>query len=346
MTLVRSAGGSVWVRAAGSVLLLGFVAINIDLGAAADRLREGRWEWFAVAVALLLVALGIGAWRWHVLLAAAGISSTRRETLRAFAIGVFCTTFLPTSFGGDGVRAWIVGRPRGAVVRALTSVGVDRATALACLVAVGWLLAALNPGAVPGSLALALLVASVAGAGVVGVLSAALVRPGSWLRRLPTWLARRHEARAARLTAWAQEGRGVLRAYVRSRRVVWAVVGLGCAYQLVAVAFLWALTRVVQVDLAPSTVAVALPLIVLANLIPLSIAGFGVREGAFVVVLGTADVTATDATVLSLLTITALALSGMPGALALLARGEMPPRPDLPSHPPRREARAAAATPL
>ena len=53
---------------------------------------------------------------------------------------------------------------------------------------------------------------------------------------------------------------------------------------------------------------------------PISIGGYGVREGSYVLVVGYAGVSATDATLFSLLSAAAFALASLPGALALLVR--------------------------
>ena len=63
-------------------------------------------------------------------------------------------------------------------------------------------------------------------------------------------------------------------------------------------------------------------LILLITLVPISIAGFGVREGGTVLVLGAAGISATDATVLSLTGVTALVVASIPGGLAMLTSSQ------------------------
>jgi hypothetical protein len=70
--------------------------------------------------------------------------------------------------------------------------------------------------------------------------------------------------------------------------------------------------------------AVATPLILLISLMPISIAGFGVREGGMVLVLGAAHVSATDATVISLTGVVAVMIATLPGGIALLLPGPRP----------------------
>jgi uncharacterized membrane protein YbhN (UPF0104 family) len=311
---LHRAAGSFWLRAAVTLALLGVVALQVDWRVAAHRLGTGEWGWFAAAVGLLVAALGVGAMRWHVLLHGAGIGSALPRTLRAYSIGIFSNNFLPTSFGGDAARAWIVGRSGPRLVRALTSVAVDRMSGLACLVLVGWVALAFDPGDVPRSLTFGLLAATAAGTIAAGVLVLAFRGGRGLARRLPR-----------RVRAWGRESHDTLAAYARDRRLVWTTLALGVAFQALTVTAVWFLARSIELDLAFGLVAVTVPLVLVVTLVPISIAGFGLREGGFVVLLAKAGVGATDATLLSLLSVAALAVSSLPGALALLLPWTRPP---------------------
>jgi hypothetical protein len=69
---------------------------------------------------------------------------------------------------------------------------------------------------------------------------------------------------------------------------------------------------------------VALALVTVATLVPISIGGFGVREGTYVLLLGGASIGATDATLISVLSVAALFIASLPGAF-MLARGGLAP---------------------
>src|SRR3954452_4518159 len=108
--VARRAGGSVWFRAAGSLLLLGLVALQVDWRTAEDRVANGEWAAFVAAVCLILAAFAVGAVRWHGLLRGSGVDLSFGRTLRAYMVGMFTNNFLPTGFGGDATRALIAGR--------------------------------------------------------------------------------------------------------------------------------------------------------------------------------------------------------------------------------------------
>jgi uncharacterized membrane protein YbhN (UPF0104 family) len=311
----RGALLSVPVRVAVTVVLLGAIALLVDWSEVRAAVSDGRWGWFAAAVAVLAVALVIGGLRWHLLLGAGGLRVGRAEALRAYFIGTFSNNFLPTGFGGDAARALIVGRG-GSLVAAGTTVTVDRLSAIGCLLLVAAAAAIVDPGAVPGELE-ALLAATLA-AVALGVGAFVLVLRSSRAAR----------AVPLRLQPAARQAKAVLVRYGAAPRVVLAALALGLVYQVLVVVQVAWLARAIRLDLPFALVAVVMPLVLVVTLFPISIAGFGVREGGFVALLATAGVSAADATVLSLLTVAAMALASLPGAaaIALPARGRPPER--------------------
>ncbi len=316
---LRRAAGSVWIRIAVTVFLLGLVAWKVDWTAAADRIAEGSWAWFAAAVGTLFAAQLIAAVRWHVLLKGAGLDRPMLMVVRAYLIGVFANNFLPTAFGGDFARAWLLARPGPPLVRALLSVAVDRFMAFWCLVALAWLALPADPEPVPGSLVIALLGLTVAGLVVSALAIAFALRGGRRLaRKLPE-----------RVLGWAREIRETLRLYGDKPKMLGVAIALGLAFQFLTVLAMWMVAKAIDVQIAFSLLAVVLPLVLAITLVPISIAGFGVREGGMVLLLGAASYTATEATLLSLAGVAALVLSSLPGAAAMMFGHMLPSRDEL-----------------
>jgi uncharacterized protein (TIRG00374 family) len=293
-----------------TLALLGLVASRVDWQAAVRRVGHGEPTWFAGAVGLLLASQVVAALRWRVLLRVAGVETPLREAVRAYFIGSFSNNFLPTSFGGDIARAWIVSGSRRRLIPVLTSVLVDRISAVWCLFLVAWVAVAADAGAVPRVLVLALLCVTGASiAAFAGALVVARKGRGFLARRLPE-----------RVGAWARELRHTLALYVRQPRPFALASLLGLLFQAAAVGAVFAVARGIELHLPFSLAAVSAPLVLVITLFPISIAGFGVREGGMVLVLGAAGYAATDATLLSLTGVAALLLATLPGAGAILVR--------------------------
>jgi uncharacterized membrane protein YbhN (UPF0104 family) len=308
---LRRVATSFWVRALVSAGLLALVATRIDFGAASSRLSHGRWGWVVAAVAAVFASLLLGAARWSLFLRAAGVERRPSSALRAYLIGAFTTNFLPSQAGGDVTRAWLASR-RGTRIRAATTVVVDRATALGCLIAVAWLAFALDHSSVPGTLVAAL--AATSGALAAGWLLVALAMRGAGRigPKLPP-----------RLVGSAREAGDSLRACV-ARPVLWRTSAIGLGFQALIALAAWLIARSIALAVPFSALLATLPVVLVLAAAPVSIGGLGVREESYVLLLGQAGVGATEATLFSLMTATAFAIASLPGGLALLQRGEHP----------------------
>jgi hypothetical protein len=289
-----------------SVLLLCAVLVYADVGEVVRAVRDGDWAWFAAGVGLMAVAVVVGALRWRVLLDGAEIAVSRLRASRVFATSLILNNVLPTSLGGDAVRAWLVGRASGRLVGAAAATIVDKVSGVALLFVLGWIAVALDPESVPGSLVgvFAWVTAGVVAAFVVVALVVAGVRPV--LHRLPDRVA------LAIRDAWA-----TFRVWARSPKLLVSLVGLGLAYQALALVVLILVGKTIGLELSFALAAVTVSIVLVVMLIPVSIGGLGVREGGFVLLLAQADIGAAQATLLSLLATAAILLAS--GAIVALA---------------------------
>ena len=280
-----------------SALLLGVVLAYANVDQVASALREGDWSWFVAAVALMALVGVVGGIRWQLLLREAEVEVSSVRAVRAVGASLFLNNVLPTSFGGDAARAWLVGRESGRMLRSAAATVVDKATLLGCLFVLAWLALAVDSD-VPGSLVRVLtwVTIGLAVAAVVAALTAAGVRPV--VRRLPE-----------RVAAMIFEAWFTLRLWARSGRLMAWVLALGVLYQALAVLALVCVGKTVSVDLSFALAAVVAAVVVVAMLIPVSIGGLGVREGGFVLLLGEAGVDSADATVVSLLSAATILIS-------------------------------------
>jgi uncharacterized membrane protein YbhN (UPF0104 family) len=300
------------VRILVSAGLLAIVAASIDWSSVSEALEDAGWGWLALATLLAFLSSIAAALRWNVLLHAAGLRTGAYEAIRAYVIGAFSNNFLPTAYGGDAVRGFLVGRSGRPLVRALTSVVADRVSALACLLALAWIAAALKGGEVPGDV-LALLAAATALALLAAAAVLVAIRREGLGRFLP-----------AAVRPWAGEAASVLRAYDRDRSLQLEVLLLGFIYQAMIISAFWLIAVSLDLGLDPAELTLVVPPILLVAALPISIAGFGVREGGFVVLLGEFGVSAADATLLSLLSVVALAIASAPGGIAIALRRDVP----------------------
>ena len=223
-------------RVVATALVLGVLALVIDWGTLADTVAEGDWGWLPPAVLAFAAALAVGGVRWQLFLAAAGVATGVWDSVRGYFLGSFMNVVLPTGFGGDAARAAFVARDAG-VARAITTVTVDRLSAMACLLMIGIAGAIVRPTDVPAELDVLLAVTTVMGVAGLGLL--VLSSRSARVRRLVP----------ERLRPAAQTVLGTLRAYAASRPLLVRTTLLGLAYQaLVVLCTVW-LGRAIGLDL-------------------------------------------------------------------------------------------------
>lgn len=308
---VRRVLGSIWTRGAVSVALVAFVATRLNWSQMGQRLSAGHPEDFAAALALVVLALVVGALRWRRLLQVVEVPLPLPQLGQVYAVATFSNTFLPTSVGGDVTRALLVSRRGPKLVRVALTVVVDRLAALAGLIGLAWIAFALHPGAVPHGSQTFLRTVTV-GLAIATVVLAVAVYHGGFLGRLVP----------RRLVDNARLAYGLLRICAGDPQLIFFLLVTSIVYQALIALQLVMLADAIGVSLSFATGAVALTLVTIVTLLPISIGGFGVREGTYVVLLAGAGIAATDAALISVLSVATLFVASLPGAY-LLARGRV-----------------------
>jgi uncharacterized protein (TIRG00374 family) len=302
------------VRIVVTLGLLGVVATNIDWSQMGHRLSHGQPLYFVAAVALVVAALVTGACRWWWLLRKADLNVGAGSVGRIYSVATFSTTFLPTSMGGDVTRTFMVARRPPLLTRAVVTVIVDRVGGLAGLLGMAWLALAFRSASVPhGAEVFLLWVTAVALVGGLVILIAVFRGSRAARALVPSQLA-----------SHARESRALIREYAADPLTLLVLLSSSLLYQALISLQLVMLAHAIDVHLAFATAAVVLTLVTVVTLIPISIGGFGIREGSYVVLLAGASIVATDATLISVLSVAALFFASLPGAFMLARSGLAP----------------------
>jgi len=307
----RAGGFALAVKLLVSLALLALVARSIDLetvGGLVLALSPAA----ALAAVLSLAAIAVvSALRWGLVIGAIGSPQPLARVLSLMFVGSFFTQMLPTSVGGDAVRIWRLSRHGVAVDRAFIGVMLERISGLLALVlmvvgGVLWLGPALSPPAL-GYFLLASLPVLLAGLGLLCCLDC-LPRG---LQDLPV------AGRALRLLAeMAADARRVLLAPGLSL----VLLLLSAAAQFLSILAFYFLAEGLGLKLDFAAACAVVPAVILITFVPVSFAGWGVREGASIVMLGAVGLSGDQAVALSVLFGLALILAGLPG-LGLWLRG-------------------------
>ena len=249
-----------------SVGVLGILFWRIGLGQTLDVLRQADVRYLLAAFLLFVLSLVIRAYRWLVLVRSLDPSVSLARLLRLYFVGQFFNAFLPSSFGGDVVRALELTQDTDTSA-AIGTVLLDRMTGLLVLFVMG--LAALPFNAARMEPWLVGLLLGVAGGGLV---VGALVLEGRSLRRLTGWLP----------GSLSLAGQGPLaRVYAAVTGCGWRAVtgafGISVLFNLINVVINWLCGRAVGAGVGLGYFFAVTPLLSVSGLVP-SIGGWGVRE--------------------------------------------------------------------
>ena len=124
---------ALFIRIAITVALTGFVMWRLDLRAFLDRVTSFDPSWTALAFLTVFAAIVVSAWKWGLILRRRGHPLPYARLLNHYFVGLFFNNVLPTTVGGDAVRAWETTRDTGETPEAVGSVVTERLIAAVAL---------------------------------------------------------------------------------------------------------------------------------------------------------------------------------------------------------------------
>lgn len=317
-----------WLQALVSALLLALLVGELDVGDAAARLVRANLGWVGL-VLLLMVAEGVyGAYKWWVLLRLHHPSLGLGLVVRVSFVGNFTGQFLPGAAGMELMRGYGLARATGDPTSSFTSILVDRIAGLAGLMLVvlaGSLLDPEQPLVEVAPWALGGLAALALGFGL-----ASAPAPRRLAQRLLRWLP---GERARSLLAGVLER---LEGFRSQRGLLARALALAVGNTLLRVSVVMAAAAALGLTAPAVAYFVVVPLVIFATLAPVSLGGFGVREAAFVTLLGRYGVPGEEGLALSLLIGVLGMVAELPGAFWLAVETPAPLQPVAPA---RRSAR-------
>ncbi len=294
-------------RALFTVALLVGLAWWFDLEDVVGRLLAMRVGWVALALGLSVIQVAVLAWRWCFTARRLGVTLSFGEAWREYYLSIFLNQVLPGGVVGDVSRSWR--QARGAAG------GQDRAGGPAVRAVIFERVSAqavMTTGAVVSLLALPSVVGQPSGpmvAVTVGVALLIAAATAVWVRRQAS-----AQSVTGRVLAELADSHFSPSAFAVQLATGLFIVGTYLATYIVS-------ARAVGIE-TPSLVLLPLVAPVLMTmLIPITIAGWGLRESAAALLWGAVGLTAADGVTVSVAYGVIVLVGSLPGALVLaLAR--------------------------
>lgn len=281
------------VKAVVSLGLLVVLIANIDRERVAGVLKAIEPSWLALALVFQGTAIFAGILRWRLLLHGQGLGLSISAAAQAYLVGRFFGSFTPSTVGLDAYRTYYAAVRTREVARCLAVTLVEKVIGL-------FALSCLSLACLPfGARFLPTAALQTLGIGLsvpIAIAFALLVRP-----RVFVLLGARLDRRRGKLRqALARFSEAVGRFGQARGRVAWAVL-LGLCVHAATVGLYVATARAVRVQVPATEILFVAPLMIAATLLPISIAGLGVREATFVFFLGRVGVGVEPAVLLGFL---------------------------------------------
>jgi uncharacterized membrane protein YbhN (UPF0104 family) len=296
------------VVAAQALVTIGLLALLWQVADGADALAVllsvNPW-WIAAALAALTLHTVLAAERWRLTAGALGLPLARGHALREYYLAQLVNSTVPGGVVGDAGRA-VRSRKQAGLAVAAQAVVVERfagQVALLATMALAITITTLVPGGLEWplwmlGLAAALTLGSLA---LVGVLLAARWLPGRVGPRV---------AELSRTAAIALVG----------RRSLPPQLALSAGTTACILLAFWFCTIAVGLSLPFGAIVTLVPLILLTMLVPITISGWGLREGAAAALLPLAGATASASLAASVVFGLVGLVAVLPGLLGVWAR--------------------------
>lgn len=272
---------------------------------------------FYLLLALLTLFLGkfLTGYRWQILLAAQDIKIPLKTLIASLFVGQFFNSFLPTTIGGDAIRAYDTAVASKESAKSVTTVFMDRFIGVLALVLLAVLalpIAKLMGEDVSYFLIPVLSVFLLCVIGLIIVLNNSLVMMfANALRRM----------KLARIADQVEKVYRSIREMRGDTRTLWIAFVVSLLLQVNVVVFHYLISLSLDLDVPLIYYFIIVPVALTVLIIPFSINGIGLREGIFVFLLAGLGVPSSDAIALSLLSFILLLTQSLIGGVIFALRG-------------------------
>ena len=259
-----------------SAALLAILVTKIDFDGALPRQRHlSTVVFFAAAILSATLGIVLSAWRWQRVLAAFGAHVPIRVLTSHYFAGQFVGNVLPSTIGGDVLRVTRSAKTIGSPETAFAAVALERLTgflALPLLCLAGF---AADPSLLDSDTAwVALLASGITLAALCTILLlAAHPRIAGRFRDHANWM---------RFIGAVHVGVERLRS---DPRAAVGVLGTAMLYQVSVVLTVGFVVLTLGADVPAAAVVAFVPVVAMAQVLPISLSGLGVREGMLVLLL-------------------------------------------------------------
>ncbi len=286
-----------------TIALLTLIFRNIEFESVKDIILQANIKLLIVAVLFQLLSTLLAGYRWGRVMKSLNFGQKSKFYMRSYFKGSFFNQGLPTSIGGDAVRVLDVAGNGHRKRDAFIGVFIDRILGLSGLLVLNLVANYFLPGLLPENLFL--MINIIVLTGLLGFISFIYIHKIKALYK-------------GRLLAYILRVSEYLNNILHDVRSISFHLIVGVLIHLFSIINIYLVGQSVGLEYDLLTIAVIVPPVILLTLIPVSLAGWGIREGAMIGLFGLIGGAATTILSMSILYGIILIIASLPGLYTYL----------------------------
>ncbi len=276
----------------------------------------------ALGYLLNLVMVALNSVRWGELVKPLGVHVSFMRLTGYYFVCMFFNNFMPTSIGGDVMRVFDLSKHTGKKSSAMASIMVERLLGLYALFPISIIAFLLLGPSLPDR---DLFLLAEAGMLALFVAGTVLIRRRTLRMLVPLLGPVRAWLEKSGLPDRMRRLYDFLDHYKEDRGAVFRAAALSVLSRVVWIYGCYVFSLAINLDVDPLVFFLMMPVVEVGRMLPISLAGIGIREGLLVFILARFGVEATPAIVLSLIIYGVFLLNGLIGGVVYGVRGFLSP---------------------
>jgi len=295
-------------KAAVTALLFYLLFRRVDFHEFAGVLRNAQLHILLLAFMILWIGHYLCIIRWRMLMRPVMPTPSVSNLWGIYFIGLFFNLAFPTVVGGDVVKMYYAGKPSKRFAQSFAATFLDRDAGMLAMMIIACTAVLVRPMDLPG-IPIRFIVWTVFLAFVFA--NIAIFTP--FLHRLLTKML--NKVHLSRMAAKIDTISNVFRVMGKHWTVLVNSLAVSLVNQLLGIFLTWIMAEGLRIHVSLFEFLVFVPVVTLISMIPVSLNGMGLREYAFVSLLGAIGVGRESSVALGLLASAFTFLSGIPGGV-------------------------------
>lgn len=312
-------GSKVYVLGAAKLLfslgLMYWILAGADFTEIMGALSPANVPLLCVAFMLNFVGYGLSVSRWQLLLKAQEIQASRFYLIQSYMVAFFFNNLLPSTFGGDAVRAydsWRLGKNK---AKAVVAVFTDRFLGLVALTILVWGGLTLS-WELTTELPLFPLWIIGSSVGALGLCWLVFSPTSELVRACPVALPNIFK----KVFGFLLKGMEAFRVFKDQKKTLLKALGLSLGLQVNVIVYYYLIAQSLHFEIPFHSFFFFIPLVLFMMMIPVTINGVGIRENAFAYFLGMFGVSTSEALAFAWLTYAFILIQGVLGGIVYMLR--------------------------